>query len=133
MGSNANSVREIYACFGAGDIAGVLARLDPDVAWEHDWGMQPLDLHRERRGRDAVPGFFAGLTDFEFLRFEPFDLLEGDGRVVALIHVHLRHKATGRAYKDLEGHLWSFGPDGLVARFRHLADTRQLAWACGVT
>ena len=34
-------------------------------------------------------------------------------------------KATGRRIRDLEMHLWTFAPDGKVARFRHVVDTHQ--------
>jgi hypothetical protein len=38
MSRNVEAVKAIYESFGRGDVPGVLARLDPDVEWEHDWG-----------------------------------------------------------------------------------------------
>jgi uncharacterized protein len=39
-------------------------------------------------------------------------------------------KATARTIRDLELHLWTFGKDGEVTRFKHLVDTHQhyLVW-----
>jgi ketosteroid isomerase-like protein len=128
---NIETVKEMYACFGRGDVPGILERLAPDVEWEHDWGMEPLPLYRERRGREAVAGFFEELGQFEFLRFEPVAFLEGGDMVAVPIRLELRHRESGRVLRDLEAHLWTFRPDGLVARVRHLIDTRQFAWLIG--
>lgn len=127
MSRNVDTVKAMYDCFGRGDIAGILARLSPDVEWEHDWGGTPLKWYRPRRGHDGVKQFFASLADFEFLRFEPAAFLEGGNLVAVPIHIELRVRATGRTIRDLEAHLWTFGDDGRVARLRHLVDTQQFA------
>jgi uncharacterized protein len=127
MSRNIETVQSIYAAFGAGDVPAILARLADDVSWEHDWGMEPLKWYAPRRGPAEVPGFFASLGDFDFLQFEPVNFLAGGNQVVAIIRVELAVKANGKRFKDLEGHLWTFGPDGKVTGFRHFADTRQLA------
>jgi ketosteroid isomerase-like protein len=129
MSRQIETVQAIYAAFGKGDVPGILAHLDPDVDWEHDWGGEPLRWYRPRRGRAAVPGFFEALADFEFLRFEPIAFLEGAGMVCVPIHLELKVKANGKVIRDLEAHLWSFGADGAVKRFRHLCDTAQFAAA----
>lgn len=128
MSKNVDAVKEMYACFGRGDVAAILARLDPEVEWEHDWGAEPLSLYQPRHARDAVLGFFQALADFEFQRFEPTGYLEGDDMVAVPIRIELRHKTSGREFRDLEMHLWTFGSNGLVTRFRHMVDTRQFAW-----
>lgn len=129
MSRNTDAVKAIYEAFGRGDVPAILARLAPDVAWEHDWGGESLKWYQPRRGRDAVPAFFASLADFEFVRFEPFAFLEGDDMVAVPVRLELVYKPNGRRIRDLEMHLWTFGPDGLVAAFRHLVDTHQFAQA----
>jgi len=71
----------------------------------------------------------AALADFEFVRFEPFAFLEGDDMVAVPVRLELVYKPNGRRIRDLEMHLWTFGPDGLVTAFRHLVDTHQFAQA----
>jgi ketosteroid isomerase-like protein len=129
MSRNVATVQAIYECFGRGDVDGILARLSEDVEWEHDWGAPPLKWYAPRRGRAEVPQFFAALADFEFLRFEPVAFLEGANMVAVPVQLEVRVKATGRVVRDLEAHLWTFGDDGKVARFRHLVDTLQFALA----
>jgi ketosteroid isomerase-like protein len=126
---NVETLKSIYDCFAKGDLPGILARLAPDIEWEHDWGGTPLALYTPRRGRDEIPKFFALLADYEFLRFEPIAFLEGGNLVAVPIHVELRVKASGKRIKDLEAHLWTFGADGMITRMRHLADTQQFVSA----
>jgi len=129
MSRNTETVKAIYESFGKGDVAAILARLAPDVAWEHDWGGERLRWFEERQGRSAVPGFFATLADFDFIRFEPFAFLEGDEMVAVQVRLELVCKANGKPIRDLEMHLWSFGLDGMVTGFRHFVDTHQWAQA----
>jgi ketosteroid isomerase-like protein len=125
---HAGTVQEIYDAFGRGDIPAILGYLAEDVEWEHDWS-EPLKWYRPLRGRDAVPQFFASLSDFEFLRFEPLAFLEGADMVFVPVRIELRVRATGRIIRDLEAHLWTFAADGKVSRFRHFVDTQQFALA----
>lgn len=129
MSRQVDAVRAMYDCFGRGDLAGILARLSPDVEWEHDWGGTPLRWYQPRRGHEGVEQFFATLADFEFLRFEPVAFLEGGNLVAVPIQLELRVRATGKLIRDLEAHLWTFGEDGKVTRLRHLVDTLQFAQA----
>ena len=129
MSRNTDAVTATYEMFGKGDVPAIVARLSPDVEWEHDWGGESLKWYERRRCRNAVPGFFASLADFELVRFEPFGFLEGDNMVAVPVHVELVYKANGKRIRDLEMHLRTFGPDGLVTRFRHCVDTHQFAQA----
>ena len=127
MSRNVETVKRIYERFGAGDVPGVLAEFAADVEWEHDRHPPHLKWHVPRRGRQNVVGFFEALADFDFLRFEPQGFLEGGDQVAVPIQLELRLKANGRIFRDLELHLFTFGADGKVARFRHFVDTHQLA------
>lgn len=125
--SHIDSVKAIYAAFGQGDVPGILARLSPDIEWEYDWFGPSLKWFEPRRGRADVVKFFEALADFEVARFEPTAFLAGDGMVAVPIQLEFVHKATRRRIRDFEAHLWTFGTDGLVSRFRHLVDSAQYA------
>ena len=43
--------------------------------------------------------------------------------VVALIDEDVTVRATGERFRDVTAQVWTFGPDGRVAAFRHLVDT----------
>ena len=129
MSQNTDTVQAIYQAFGSGDVAAILARLAPNVEWEHDWGGKQLKWYKSRSGRESVAGFFKDIADFEFNRFEPVAFLEGSNMVAVPIHLDVVLKANRRRIKDLEVHLWTFGGDGLVTRMRHVVDTWQFAEA----
>ncbi|MCC6128431.1 MAG: nuclear transport factor 2 family protein [Acidobacteria bacterium] len=129
MSANIDTIKTMYECFGRGDIPGILAHLSDDVEWEHDWHGEILKWYEPRRGKEAVVGFFLTLSDFEFLKFEPFAFLEGDGMVAVPVRLELEYKANGKRIRDLEMHLWTFGGDGKVTGFRHFVDTLQFASA----
>lgn len=129
MNRNCQTVSAIYASFGRGDVPAILARLHEDVEWEHDAMDHGIGWLRPRRGREQVAGFFQDLAQVEILRFEPLNLMTGNDQVASTVRIEMRVKATGKAFRDLELHLWTFDGEGRVTRFRHLLDTHQLKLA----
>jgi ketosteroid isomerase-like protein len=130
MQKHIETVQAIYAAFGRGDIGAILGHLAPEVEWEHDAVDHGIPRLKQRRGPAEVARFFETLGALEFKRFEPKQFLVGDNAVAATIGIELAAKATGKPIRDLELHLWTFGADGKVTRFKHLVDTHQhfLAW-----
>ncbi len=128
MGNNIETIQGIYEAFGRGDIAAIVAKMSPDVDW--DYG-QTVDVPylKPRRGRDGVAAFFQAVADhLEFRSFTPKEVFgTADGKVViVLVDIDAIAKTTGRPiYEEDEIHLWRFGPDGLIARFRHGVDTAK--------
>lgn len=124
------TVQQIYAAFGRGDIPFILARLADDVEWEHD-NAAPVPWLQTRRGRDQVPGFFDALfTHVEITEFVPtFFGAQGD-TVVSLVNLKFTVRATGRTVVEPdEVHIWRFNAAGQVQRFRHRVDTWQTVQA----
>lgn len=123
MSEHVQTVQAIYEAFGRGEVEAILARLAPDVAWDV-WE----DNHAQRAGvahlvprtsRAGVGEFFAVVAGLGVRDFQVLDLMAGERQVAAEVRI-----VTER-YTDEEMHLWSFGDDGLVARFRHYVDTAK--------
>jgi len=126
--TGAQTVQQVYELFGKGDIPGILAKLAPDVEWEYGEASTDVPWLQPRGGREAVAGFFQSLLAIEFHSFVPRTILESGRTVVALVDLDATVKATGARVVELdEVHIWHFGDDGLVRRFRHRADT-HLQW-----
>jgi ketosteroid isomerase-like protein len=129
MGSTADNVatvRSMYGAFGRGDIPFILDHLTDDISWEDgstdDYGVPWLT---PGTGKEHVAKFFEAVAGFDFKRFDVL-AVAGDGdRVLALIDEELLVRSTGRSIAGLNAHIWTFGPDGRVHAFRHLADTVQ--------
>jgi ketosteroid isomerase-like protein len=125
---SAATLGAIYEAFGRGDVPAILEHLADDVAWD-EWpdnfaqraGVPHL---MPRRGRNDAAGFFGVIGDMTVLGFEVLDVI-GDGRqVVAEIRASFALPGGGR-FADEELHLWTFGDDGRVVRFRHYVDTAK--------
>ena len=120
--SNIDTVKEIYAAFGRGDVPAILEKLDEDVEWDTETDVPGVPWLSPRRGRANVPAFFESLDPLEITRFEPHTFFESGDKVFALIALEANTK--GKRYSiPNEGHLWQFNAGGKVARYHHIADT----------
>jgi ketosteroid isomerase-like protein len=125
---NIATVQRIYEAFGRGDIAAILAELADDVAWE-DWPSSAQEAGvpwlARRDGREAVAGFFAALGAVDMHRLDALNFLAGGNQVAVVFAIELTARESGVRVHDEEIHLWTFGPDGRVTRFRHVVDTAK--------
>jgi uncharacterized protein len=126
--SNTQTVQDIYAAFGRGDVPAILARLADDVCWDQLPDGSGAERHgvpwlMPRTGRDEVADFFEALGGLDIHVFAPTAILAEGDTVVALIDEDVTVRATGERFRDETAHVWTFDPDGRVAEFRHVADT----------
>lgn len=131
--SAVETVQDIYAAFGRGDVPAILARLADDVQWEYATAANPIPWLQPLTGRDQVPRFFEALAShIEITRFEVAKIFGDASTVVDLVHLEYTARATGRKVQETdEVHIWHFNAAGQVQRFRHRADTLLQAWSIG--
>ena len=118
---NAELIRAGYAAFGRGDVAAVLAMLDPGIAW-HVPGRSPLS--GDYKGHDEVVGFFTRtmqLSDATFV-IDIEDVLAEADRVVVLCTVAARR--LGRTWSSPEVHVWRV-LGGRAVEFREYQGDQQ--------
>ena len=130
--SHVTTVQKMYDAFGRGDVPGILAHLADDVAWDQDAPAYGVPIYEPGTGKAHVERFFGALQGLEFLKFEPTNFLSGANQVAVTIDIEVKVKATGRAVKALEIHLWTFGDDGKVTRFFHCIDRHAFVLAYGL-
>lgn len=123
--STIETVQQIYAAFGRGDVPFILSCLAEDVEWEYGATPNPAPWLQPLKGRAAVPRFFDALaTNCEFHHFMPTAVLGQGDLVVSLCDVDFTVRGSGvRVVEVDEVHLWRFDAAGRVAKFRHRADT----------
>lgn len=122
---NIDVVRQAYAAFGRGDLDGILALLDPQVAWRTP-GPPDLPTAGMHRGVNAVRDFFGKLMEtFEIANFEPKDFLAQGDLVVVLGTSLERVKATGNAIDFRWVHIFTISSGRIVA-FEEPADVSGL-------
>jgi uncharacterized protein len=135
--SNTQTVQTMYAAFGRGDIAGVLAHLSDDVDWRLNVdqtapGAKAVPDFRPFRGRADVQNFFNLLgSDLEFHSFEPQSFLAGDNEVAARVIMEMTVRKTGRRLRLESMHVFTFDAAGRITRFREFLDTLAAAAAWG--
>ena len=127
VGANVATVMAMYEAFGRGDVEFIVDQLDDDVAWEQHANDHGIPYLVPGRGHDHVRDFFRQLTEHADLElFEPGRPLVSENQVAVPVRARGRVRATGKVFEDdPEIHLWTFGADGKVVAFKHLADTHQ--------
>lgn len=120
--SNVETVKQIYAAFGRGDIPAILDKLDEKVEWDTEIDVPGVPWLQPRRGRGNVPGFFESLAPLQFTHFEPHTFFEDGNKVFALVHIEATVKGKPYSIRN-EGHYWTFGADGKVVSYQHVTDT----------
>lgn len=127
------TVQQIYAAFGRGDVPFILSCLADDVQWEYATAPNPIPWIQPLQGRAQVPKFFEALgAGMDITRFEVTKILGDDSTVVDLVTLEYTARATGRKVQEIdEVHIWHFDAAGKVARFRHRADTLLQATSVG--
>ena len=124
--AHTQKVQQIYAAFGKGDVPAILVKLAADVEWEYGGTATDVPWLQARSGRAGAGAFFGSLQVLDFHSFTPKAFFESGQTVVVLVDLEATVKATGRKIVEVdEVHIWHFGADGLVSRFRHRADTHQ--------
>ncbi|MBK9013946.1 MAG: nuclear transport factor 2 family protein [Saprospiraceae bacterium] len=130
MSNNLSTVQQIYACFGQGDIPGILEKLDDNVRWE-EWAdnsaqnvgvpwMQP------QIGKEGALAFFQCIgSTMQIKDFQVLSLMDGGNQIAAEIKIEADMLNSGRHFNDEEIHLITFNEAGKVVRFRHYLDTQK--------
>jgi ketosteroid isomerase-like protein len=122
------AVQRLYAAFGRGDIASVLAELAEDVDWAAEAAGTGAPWYGSFRGRDRVPGFFAAIA--ATIDIEQFDVIglntggSGSEDVIATVWWAFTVKATGRRAEMYMQHWWRVAEDRIVF-FRGSEDSAQ--------
>ena len=127
---NIETVKELYAAFGRGDVQAILDRLTDDVDWSTDAAIASAPWYGARRGKAEVPSFFEGIartgpvTEFTLVSIAGND----DGDVHAFIRYAFTVAATGKDVAMNLHHYWRFR-DGMVCYVRASEDTALVAAA----
>src|SRR5688500_11852197 len=117
-------VQSIYAAFGRGDVPAILEHVADDCDWEY----QPtpgVPWLEQRRGRAGAGAFFQAVgTELEITHFAAKTFAEAPGCIVVLVDIEAKVRRNGNRIRETdEMHVWHFGADGRVVRFRHGVDT----------
>ncbi len=129
--SNANValVQSLYAAFGRGEIATIVAAMAADVSWDVVGRKKDYPIFGAWKGPQAVQEFFRLVGEQqEASEFSPRDFHVAGDMVFVLGHYAWKLRKTGRAVSADWIHAFTI-KHGKVVAFREFTDTAQFAEA----
>ena len=129
--SNANIalVQDLYAAFGRGDVADIIASLAPDVHWESGGRASDFPTFGPRKGPSEVQAFFGQVAEnLDFSDFTPREFCSSGDKVFVPGFYAATMRKSGKSAACEWVHVFTLR-DGKVVRFREFTDTALLAEA----
>ena len=122
MSNLAQTVHELYAAFGRGDLPSILAKLSEDVVWESE-GTNAISFSGVRHGIKETGRFFEALAaDHANPQLTISDYVASGDTVMTLGRYQATMKATGKLWDSPIAHYFKFR-DGKVIRYVGLANS----------
>ncbi len=129
--ANVDLIRGLYDAFAAGDIAGVLGRMSPDIVWNEAENFIYADNNPYRGPEAILNGVFARIgAEWDGFAAIPEEIIDGGDTVIALGRYRGTYKATGWPLDAQLVHVWRVA-DGKAAAFQQYTDTLQAARVTG--
>jgi ketosteroid isomerase-like protein len=127
--ANISFVQSLYAAFGRGEIATIIAGLVSDVDWDVNGRRKDYPLLGNWKGKVAVEEFFRRVAEHEeATEFSPREFFAAEDRVFVLGRYSWTIRKTGRTAASDWVHIFTIR-DGKVAKFREFNDTAVFAEA----
>jgi uncharacterized protein len=123
MSNPVEIVKEMYAAFGRGDVAGVMAHLADDVVWSAE-GPAAMVFTGVRHGkRETLEGFFGGIAqEHADPKLEMTEFVSEGDSVAAFGRYAATLKSSGQRVDSPVGHLFKFR-GGKVVHYTNLLNT----------
>ncbi len=126
---NLSTIQTLYAKFGAGDVAAILAMLDADVSWGYVGRSSDYPLFGPRHGLLGAQAFFEAIAANEDITaFEPREFHASGDKVFVLGHAGYIIKRTRKPAASDWAHVFTL-KDGKITAFQGYLDTAQIAAA----
>jgi ketosteroid isomerase-like protein len=123
-----SKVKDLYAAFGRGDIATILANLTDDVAWEYEAPAE-IPVAGIRRGRKGASEFFTAYATYsKDTKLDMKDFLSNENAVAAFGRYQTTILPSGIRVETPLAQYFEFR-DGKVCRFAQLANTAAIVEA----
>ena len=119
---NTQLVKDAYAAYGRGDVAGVLSCMSPQIDWELA-SVPGLSFTGKRKGSEQVAEYFRLADEARTMReFVPKEFIAQGNKVIVLGSGVWTVRATGRDFASDWVHVFTV-EDGHIAAFREFLDS----------
>jgi hypothetical protein len=117
-----DELRRGYEALNHGDLSVVLELLDEDIEWHEPAPSPDAGSHR---GRDSFERFFRGWSEsFDDFRVEPEEVVERNGKLIAVVRQSGRGRASGVEVEARLAHVWTV-QDGRAIRWEAVPDADE--------
>ena len=131
MSANVDLIRGIYDAFAAGDVGGVLGRMDPAIEWNEAENFPYADGNPYVGPEAVAAGVSARcIGEWDGFGVQIDEIVDAGDTVVAFGRYLGTYKATGKAQHTQMAHVWRIR-DGKAERFQQYADTLGVARVIG--
>ena len=122
--SHTQTVQDLYAAFGRGDVAAILNLVTDDVDWNNDRvASRECPWNGNFSGKARVTDFFKAVDELDITVFEPRIFTESGNHVSVMLRIESRVKKNGQSLQNDSIHLWTFNDNGKISAYRHFNDT----------
>lgn len=126
MSENADHIRSLYGAFARGDVAFILANLDPSIEWISNADGKQVPWGGRRGGVAGAAAFFQALADnLDFEVFEPRLFLDSGEAVTVLGRTRAKMKRGGGVFDCEWAHIFAIR-NGKISRFQEFYDTAAI-------
>ena len=129
--ANVALIRAIYDAFAAGDVPGVLGRMDPAMVWNEAENFPYADGNPYVGPEAIAQGVFLRCaTEWDGFAVQVDEIVDAGDTIVAFGRYLGTYKATGKPQTTQMAHVWRVA-DGKAVRFQQYADTLGVARLTG--
>lgn len=127
MNNNLSTTQQIYACFGQGDIPGIIAKLADKVRFTHAADPAVAPFGGIFDGKDAIIGMFGALgSSLQTTFFEPGNFREEGNKVINDVRHDAVVVSTGKSFSLKASFTWTFNDKGEVTDWTSSGDFSEL-------
>ncbi len=118
MTTHSDTITNLYAAFGRGDVPYVLATFAPNIRWTEAEGYPYAGTYI---GADAVVNnvFMKLGSEWDGYTVAPQEFIANADTVVALGEYSGTYKATGKSFRAPFVHVWKFSADRIISFMQH--------------
>ncbi|HMQ63305.1 MAG TPA: nuclear transport factor 2 family protein [Flavilitoribacter sp.] len=121
--SNLETVQQIYAAFGMGDVPAILDKLSDDAVWEHYGNTDLVPFAGKFVGKGEVLRFFQLLSqNTRFSNFQPSNFREEGHTVINDLYMDAMAVPTGKTMQATVTFYWTFDSHGKVVHWKNEGD-----------
>ncbi|HKR11129.1 MAG TPA: nuclear transport factor 2 family protein [Pyrinomonadaceae bacterium] len=130
---NKQTVEDLYAAFGRGDIPSILGLFHPEIEWWEAESFVYADKNPYRGPQAILSGLFARLAgEWEKFKAIPDEVLDAGETVVSCGHYTGKYLVTDCEVRAQFAHVFKF-QDGKIVRFQQYTDTAQFEKAVSMS